>query len=66
MRAGERVDVGATILHSRKLPCICPRQFDKDATNSAQSFSFTDSRGIIIEHVQCSSCQRTWQRINVE
>lgn len=66
MRAGARTDVRATILKGRKLPCICPQQFAKGATNTAKATGYSTSRGILVERVECqkTGCNESWRRIH--
>jgi len=64
MKASRRVNVGAQIREARRIPCICPRQFDKDGSSKTLITSSSDSRGYEIERVRCLNCPREWTRIN--
>lgn len=47
----------------RRVPCICPRQFERaPPVGIPTEIKFT--RGVVVEAVTCSTCDRRWKRVN--
>lgn len=57
------VDVRTAILKSRRVPCICPRQHEKNPP-LGRAMSASTHRGRTVERVGCDTCAREWTRIN--
>ncbi|WP_158810446.1 hypothetical protein [Beijerinckia sp. L45] len=50
-------------LEHRRIPCICPRQHEKTPPLGVTT-DIQVTRGIIVEAVQCVTCDRRWKRVN--
>lgn len=59
----QHVVVQDEILGQRRVPCICPRQHDRDEA-CARTLSYSTARGVLVERVACERCPRTWTRIS--
>jgi len=65
MRAQARVDVAAAIIGGKRTPCICPRQFEKNAPMSRPlTYSTSGNRPAV--RVECERCLRQWVRIDIK
>lgn len=61
--AAPAADVQHELLVKRRVPCICPRQFE-DCPPIGVPLRASISREMVVERIECSSCDRTWTRIN--
>lgn len=63
-KLAQSVDVKKVILQARRIPCICRHQFSKhDVPGYCESKGISESRGVLVEKIECRECFKTWTRI---